>query len=86
MTLYLYRTGTAEPVRRFDRVRSYTDGKVVTDGGVYAPLAEDCELSSLPDCSETLRAAYRARNPGLEARLMELEDLLAELLYGGETT
>ena len=54
------------------------------DGVVYAPLAEDCELSSKPDCSEALRAAWREANPDGKTRLDELEELVAALLYGGE--
>lgn len=47
-------------------------------------LAEDCELSGKADCSETLRADYRAANPDDKTRMDELETLMAELLYRGE--
>lgn len=63
MTLYLYKTGTDVPVFTIENVTSYTDNQAVTeDGGVYGPFAEDVELSSLPDCSETLRAQWRREN------------------------
>ena len=52
---------------------------------VYAPLAEDCELSSKVDCSETLRADWRAAHPSDKTRIEELEALMAELLFGGES-
>lgn len=66
MTLYLYKTGTTVPVLTMENVQGYTADSVTaleTDGNTvtYAPLAEDCELSSKADCSETLRADYRAK-------------------------
>lgn len=89
MTLYLYRIGTAAPLLRLERVQSYTAERVTAldemgNAVVYAPLAEDCELSSKPDCSEALRAAWREANPDGKTRLDELEELVAALLYGGE--
>lgn len=63
MELYLYKTGTNTPVLTIGSAVSYTDSEVRTaDGAVYSPLAEDCELSSLPDCSEALRADWRRRH------------------------
>lgn len=60
MDLYLYKTGTTVPVLTIENVVSYTDNRAETeDGAVYGPFAEDCELSSLEDCSETLRAKWR---------------------------
>ena len=76
MDLYLYKTGTSTPVLTIENVVSYTDNQAVTeDGGVYGPFAEDVELSSLPDCSETLRAQWR-REHCLEdyPELMTLEE------------
>lgn len=89
MTLYLYRIGTGIPVLTIENVQSYTAERVTAldeagNSVVYAPLAEDCELSSKADCSETLRAAWREANPDGETRLDELEALVAELLYGGD--
>ena len=91
MTLYLYRIGTGIPVLTIENVQSYTAERVTAldeagNSVVYAPLAEDCELSSKADCSETLRAAWREANPDGETRLDELEALVAELLYGGDGT
>ena len=68
MTLYLYKTGTNVPVLTMGNVQGYTADSVTaldTQGGImtYAPLAEDCELSSKADCSETLRAAWREAHP-----------------------
>lgn len=84
MTLYLYKIGTAVPVLTIENAVSYTDKEVRTkDGTIHGPLAEDCELSSLPDCSEALRAGWRAEHPGTERRVEELEALVAELLFGG---
>lgn len=84
MTLYLYRTGTVVPALTMEHVESYTDSRAVTeDGTVYGPFGADCELSSLPDCSETLRADWRRAHPSQEARMEELEALVAELLFGG---
>lgn len=68
MTLYLYKTGTNVPVLTIENVQNYTSDSVTaleTDGSTvtYAPLAENCELSSKADCSETLRAAWRTAHP-----------------------
>ena len=78
MTLYLYRIGTAESIFTFENVQSYTADSVTVleeDCGTvtYAPLAEDCELSSKADCTETLRADWRKANPHAEERLAEME-------------
>ena len=60
MNLYLYKIGAAVPVLTIEDAVSYTDDEVRTEGGaVYGPFAEGCELSSTPDCSETLRADWR---------------------------
>lgn len=86
MELYLYDTGSKAVLLELEDVASYTDNQVVMeDGAVYSPLAENCELSSLPDCSETLRADWRQNNPSAETRIEELELLMATLLFGGET-
>ena len=67
MTLYLYKTGTGTPVLTIENAQSYTaDSVTVADGTVYAPLAEGYELSSKTDCSETLRADYRAKPTQLD--------------------
>lgn len=85
MDLYLYKAGTDSPALTIGNAVSYTAGKVVTEeGAVYGPFAEDCELSSKPDCSETLRARYRAEHPSAEERVEELEALVAGLLFGGD--
>lgn len=85
MTLFLYDTATKAVLREIGHVASYTDNRVVTeDGTIYAPLADHVELSSLSDCSEALRAAWREANPSQETRIEELEALVAELLFGGE--
>ena len=89
MTLYLYRIGTTVPVLTIENVQSYTDERVTAldeagNAVVYAPLAEDCELSSEPDCSEALRAAWREANPDGKTRLDELEELVVALLFGGD--
>ena len=79
MILYLYKLGTNTPALTIKNARSYTADSVTDeDGAVYRPLAEDYELSGKADCSETLRADYRA------AHLEELETLVAALLFGGE--
>lgn len=87
MTLYLYQIGTNTPVLTMENVISYSSEEVVSrkDDGtqtVFAPLAEDCELSSKADCSETLRADWRVQNPTDLARIEELEALMAGLLFG----
>ena len=85
MTLYLYRIGTEVPILTIENVQNYTaDSVTAADGTVYGPLAEDCELSGKADCSETLRADYRAAHPTQETRLEELEELVAALMFGGE--
>lgn len=85
MTLYLYKIGTATPVLTIEHAASYTDKQVMTEEGiVYAPLADECELSATADCAGTLRADYRAENPSEQSRMEELEALVAEILFGGE--
>lgn len=85
MTLYLYKIGTEKPVLTVENARSYTaDSVTAADGTVYGPLAADCELSSVPECTETLRANWRKRCPATETRLEELEELVAGLMFGGE--
>ena len=86
MTLYLYQTGTGTPVLTLEQVRSYTAEQVVLeDGTVYSPLAEGYELSATEDCAGTLRADWRQGNPSQEERLEDVEALLAEILFGGES-
>lgn len=85
MTLYLYKIGTNVSVLTVENAQSYTaDSVTAADGTVYAPLAEGYELSSKADCSETLRADYRAAHPTQTERIEELETLVAGLLFGGE--
>lgn len=85
MNLYLYKIGTGVPAVTIENAVSYTADRAVTeDGTVYGPFAGDCELSSLPDCSEALRAQWRSGHPSAEDRIEELEALVAELLFGGE--
>lgn len=84
MKLYLYDTDSGKVLLKIDGVLSYTADQVVTEEGVFAPLAAGCELSSLPDCSETLRADWRKTYPTQETRLEEVEALLAALLFGGD--
>ena len=85
MTLYLYKIGITTPLLVIGNVAAYTADTVQTeDGTVYSSLAEDCELSALPDCSQTLRADCRSRNPTSEERIEELEALVAGVLFGGE--
>lgn len=85
MTLYLYKIGTVVPVLTIENAASYTDSNVVTeDGTIYGPFAEGYELSGKEDCSETLRADWRSANPAMQTRIEELEELMAELLFGGE--
>ena len=84
MTVYLYKIGTNTPVLTIINVQSCTADSVTAlgeDGGLrtYAPLAEDCELSSKADCSEALRAAWREANPDGETRIEELASSLASV-------
>lgn len=86
MTLYLYQTGTTLPILTMEQVASYTaDSVTCADGVIFGPFAEGCELSSLEDCSEILRADWRTAHPSETTRLEELEALMAELLFGGES-
>ena len=82
MDLYLYKTGTSTPVLTIENVVSYTDNQAVTeDGAVYGPFAEGCELSSLEDCSETLRAKWRREHCLADyPELMTLEERKAAKL------
>lgn len=77
MTLYLYKTGTTVPALTIKNVQSYTADSITAldENGrltTYAPLAEDCELSSKEDCSETLRTKWRAEHPDTEEQMAAL--------------
>lgn len=86
MTLYLYKTGTSVSELTIENVVSYTSEKAVTeDGSVYNLFGSELELSSKPDCSETLRADWKRDHPSQEQRMEELESILAKLLFGGES-
>lgn len=86
MELYLYRLGETTPLLEIEDVVEYTADAVITGSGEsYGPMAEDCELSSVPECTETLRADWRKRCPSQETRLEELEELVAALMFGGES-
>ena len=79
MTLYLYKVGNGIPDVAIENVASFTADMVLTsDGGIYSPLAEGWELSSLPDCSEALRADWRSKNLTTDARIAVLEEQLAQ--------
>lgn len=90
MTLYLYKTGPHIPLLTVENVQGYTADRITAldpegNSVTYAPLGEDCELSGKADCSETLRADWRAAHPSDKTRIEELEALMAELLFGGES-
>lgn len=77
LTLYLYKIGTTKPILTMEDVALYTADRVETnDNGktVYSNFADDVELSSLPDCSETLRADWRKANPPMTERVTALEE------------
>ena len=80
MTLYLYKIGEANPIITIENVVSYTDNKAITeDGNIYEPFADGFELSSLPDCSEMLRADWRkSQVPTPEDRIVVLEEQIAQ--------
>ncbi|MDE6997169.1 MAG: hypothetical protein K2P04_04740 [Oscillospiraceae bacterium] len=60
MNLYLYKLGTGTPALTVKNAASYTADRAITeDGTVYGPFEEGYELSSVEDCSETLRAKWR---------------------------
>ena len=87
MTLYLYKIGTEKPVLTVENAQSYTaDSVTAADGTLYEPLAENYELSGKADCSETLRADYRAAHPNLRVAKPDAtdEELMAALMFGGE--
>lgn len=83
MELYIYSAKDKTVIARVEKVLSYTDSEIVTEDGVYSPLARDVELSATADCAGTLRADWRRDNPTAESRMEALEALVAELLFGG---
>lgn len=86
MELYIYKIGMRTPALTIKNVTSYTADKAITEEGcIYGPFAEDYELSSKLDCSETLREDWRRIHPLSEQRINELEALMAEVLFGGAT-
>ena len=54
------------------------------DGGTIT-FGDDVEISSLADLSETLCQQYRENNPTQEDRLALVEDIMAEILFGGDS-
>lgn len=77
MTLYFYRIGESVPALLLTNVASYTADRVeMVDGGICSPLADGWELSSLPDCSETLRADWRSANLSETERLNAIESAI----------
>lgn len=89
MTLYLYKVGTAVPILTIEQVVDYTADSVIAHNSagaetIYAPLADDCELSSKANCSEALRALWREHHPDIQTRVEELEALTSLVLFGGE--
>lgn len=85
MDLYLYRIGTQTPMACVKNAAYYTaDAVIAEDGTVYGTFADDCELSSREDCTETLRADWQEEHPTEQKRIEELEALIAYLLYGGD--
>ena len=84
MKLYLYNKENKKIISSIDGVVSYTGTQVNTENGkVYGPLAKWVELSSKEDCSECLRSAWAAGHPSQEERMEQLEELMAELIFGG---
>lgn len=79
MTLYLYKTGANVPVLTIEHVVSYTENRAETEGGTIYTFAEDAELSSKPDCSETLRADWRRDHPEDGARLDAVETKMSAI-------
>ena len=85
MKLYLYDTATKAVMLELENVLSYSDREIVTAERLYSPLADGVELSSTADCAETLRADWKQNYPAPEERIEELETLMAEILFGGDT-
>lgn len=84
MRLFLYDTKSSTPLLEIENAVSYTADLVkVDDGTIYNSFPEDVEISSLPDCSETLRADWRRAHLSQEERINELEALMAGFLFGG---
>ena len=54
----------------------YTDNEIVTENGVYSPLAEDVELSATADCAGTLLADWRNSQ-----ELTQLDRVEAQVTY-----
>lgn len=80
MDLYLYKIGASTPVLTIENVVSYTDNLAETEtGSIYGPFAADFELSSLQDCSETLRATWRAAHVSPQEQLRADVDFLAAI-------
>ena len=79
MKLYVYDTASGKILLELNNVCSYTDMEVITEMGLYGPLAEGCELSRTKDCTETLRANWRKlQGPSTEERIAVLEEQLAQ--------
>ncbi len=83
MQLFVYDKITLEPVLEVDAL--YYNASVIcdADGGTIT-MDERWELSSARGVDERLRAEYELRNPRIDARLTLLEELLADILFGGD--
>ena len=86
MTGYLYQAATRQLLLTIEHVRSFTNDRIEDDrGGLYGPFAEGVELSLTPDLKETRFSDWTAAHPSADTRLDDLETLVAQLLFGGET-
>lgn len=85
MQLYLYRTGAREALMTIDNAASYTDRQITAeDGTVYGPFSGDIEISSLPDCSESLRAKWRTDHPSADPQALGATVYISRLALIGE--
>ena len=80
MELYIYRTKDKSIILKIENVLSYTDKEVVTTNCIYSPLADDVELSSKEDCSETLRKNLIQENE-IESQITSLKSQLSSTDY-----
>lgn len=82
MKLYMYKTQTNEMVCELEATHITADGAVDMDGYTHM-VGNDHDYSSKADLSEALCAREREKNLSTEQKIAQIEEILADMLFGG---
>ena len=84
-TLYLYNKYNKELLLTVEGTMCSADRIIDSQDGGTIGFGDEVEVSSLPDLSEELRKQYREDNPTPEDRLELVEEIMAQILFGGDS-